>query len=147
MLSVTSVKKSSLPGRFGASWGKPLACALRFAGASASLVRTRRNDMVQTIHSDTRRKLIAISLVLGSSGARGQVLDPDQLEALRLHIESFDTIDVIDPELRAIIERIGPTCLPSYGRRSPDRTRSGQGAEGLCYLRGHAGLGNSDTAA
>jgi hypothetical protein len=73
--------------------------------------------MGQTIHSGTRRKLIAVSLVLGSSGARGQVLDPDQLEALRLHIESFDTIDVIDPELRAIVERIGPpsACQATAG--------------------------------
>lgn len=42
---------------------------------------------------------------------RGQVLDPDQLGALRLHIESFDTIDVIDWELSGIVERNWPHLL------------------------------------
>ncbi|MCP3388859.1 hypothetical protein NLM27_08725 [Bradyrhizobium sp. CCGB12] len=39
---------------------------------------------------------------------RGHVLDPDQLEALRLQLENFATIDEVDPELRGIIERNWP---------------------------------------
>ncbi|MGY4333298.1 hypothetical protein ACVWWG_007715 [Bradyrhizobium sp. LB7.2] len=39
---------------------------------------------------------------------QGQVLDPDQLEALRIEIEKFDTIEEVDPELRGIIERNWP---------------------------------------
>ncbi|WFU68579.1 hypothetical protein [Bradyrhizobium sp. CB2312] len=42
---------------------------------------------------------------------QGQPLDPDQLEALRLQIESFDTIEVIDPEIRAIVARNWPHLL------------------------------------
>lgn len=37
----------------------------------------------------------------------GHVLDPEQLEALRLQIER-ETIDEVDPELRGIIERNWP---------------------------------------
>ncbi|MCP3395393.1 hypothetical protein NLM27_42500 [Bradyrhizobium sp. CCGB12] len=33
------------------------------------------------------------------------VLDPDQLEGLRLQLENFAIIDEVDPELRGIIER------------------------------------------
>ncbi|MET4294772.1 ferredoxin-fold anticodon binding domain-containing protein [Bradyrhizobium sp. LB1.3] len=39
---------------------------------------------------------------------KGQVLDPDQLEALRVKIESFDTIQEVDAEMRGIIERNWP---------------------------------------
>ncbi|MCP3395348.1 hypothetical protein NLM27_42195 [Bradyrhizobium sp. CCGB12] len=39
---------------------------------------------------------------------RGRVLDPDQLEALRLELENFATIDEVDFELRGIIERNWP---------------------------------------
>ncbi|MCK1402038.1 hypothetical protein IVB45_17455 [Bradyrhizobium sp. 4] len=39
---------------------------------------------------------------------QGQPLDPDQLEALRMQIESFDSIEVIDPEIRGIVERNWP---------------------------------------
>lgn len=50
---------------------------------------------------------------------RGQVLDPDQLEALRLHIESFETIEVIDPELRAIVERNWPDLTAKLPPEEP----------------------------
>jgi hypothetical protein len=39
---------------------------------------------------------------------RGRVLDPDQLEALRIEIEKFDTIEEVDAEMRGIIERNWP---------------------------------------
>jgi hypothetical protein len=39
---------------------------------------------------------------------QGHVLNPDQLEALRIQIESFDSIEQVDPELRGIIERNWP---------------------------------------
>lgn len=38
----------------------------------------------------------------------GQPLDQEQLVALRTQIESFDTIEVISPEVRGIVERNWP---------------------------------------
>lgn len=38
---------------------------------------------------------------------RGHVLDPDQIEALRVQLENFDSIQEVDAELRGIIERTG----------------------------------------
>jgi len=39
---------------------------------------------------------------------KGQPLAPDELDAIRVQIEQFDTIDAIDPEIRAIVERNWP---------------------------------------
>lgn len=39
---------------------------------------------------------------------KGHVLEPDQLEELRVHLEEFGTIDHVDAELRGIIERNWP---------------------------------------
>ncbi|MBR0851651.1 hypothetical protein JQ543_28185 [Bradyrhizobium diazoefficiens] len=42
----------------------------------------------------------------------GQPLDDNQLEALRVQLESFDRIEVASPELRAIVARNWPHLLP-----------------------------------
>jgi hypothetical protein len=42
---------------------------------------------------------------------QGHVLDPDQLEALRIEIEKFGTIVEIDAEMRGIIGRNWPHLL------------------------------------
>lgn len=47
---------------------------------------------------------------------QGQVLDSDQLEALRIEIEKFDTIEEVDPELRGIIERNWPHLVAKLPR-------------------------------
>jgi hypothetical protein len=54
---------------------------------------------------------------------RGHVLDPDQLEALRLQLENFATIDEVDPELRGIIERTGPTWQRSCRQKTLERSK------------------------
>lgn len=36
---------------------------------------------------------------------QGRALEPEELEAIQQHIEQFDTIEAIDPEMRAIVER------------------------------------------
>jgi hypothetical protein len=41
----------------------------------------------------------------------GRPLDPEEMEALRQEIESFDTIETISPEFRAIVERNWPHLL------------------------------------
>lgn len=41
----------------------------------------------------------------------GQPLDADQLEALRVQIEQFETIDAISPEIRGIVARNWPHLL------------------------------------
>lgn len=41
----------------------------------------------------------------------GRPLDADDLEALRKQIEGFDSIEVIDPEIRGIVERNWPHLL------------------------------------
>ena len=38
-------------------------------------------------------------------------LEPDELESIRRQIESFDTIDAVDPEIRGIVERNWPRLL------------------------------------
>jgi len=43
---------------------------------------------------------------------QGHVLEPDQLEELRVRLEMFDTIEQVDPEMRGIIERNWPHLLP-----------------------------------
>ncbi|MCK1295324.1 hypothetical protein ABIB75_007914 [Bradyrhizobium sp. GM2.2] len=42
---------------------------------------------------------------------RGHVLDPDQMEALRVQLENFDSIQEVDAELRGIIERNWPHLI------------------------------------
>lgn len=39
---------------------------------------------------------------------KGKPLAPDELEAIRLQIEEFDTIEAIDDEMRGIVERNWP---------------------------------------
>jgi hypothetical protein len=46
----------------------------------------------------------------------GRPLSPDHLEQLRREIEGFDTIDVIDPEIRGIVERNWPELLAKLPR-------------------------------
>jgi hypothetical protein len=42
----------------------------------------------------------------------GRPLEPEELEMIRLQIESgFDTIEAVDPELRGIVERNWPHLL------------------------------------
>ncbi|WP_315729842.1 hypothetical protein [Bradyrhizobium sp. SZCCHNRI2010] len=38
----------------------------------------------------------------------GRVLDPEELDEIRQQIEDFDSIEAIDPEVRAIVERNWP---------------------------------------
>lgn len=42
---------------------------------------------------------------------QGQPLSDEQLEVLRAQIESFDSVDEIDPEIRAIIAERWPHLL------------------------------------
>ena len=42
---------------------------------------------------------------------QGRPLSPEDLERLRLEIESFDDIAAIDPEVRGIVERNWPHLL------------------------------------
>ncbi|EIG56178.1 hypothetical protein [Bradyrhizobium sp. WSM1253] len=53
---------------------------------------------------------------------QGHVLDPDQLEALRIQIESFDTIEQVDAELRGIIERNWPHLVAKLPPDDIDQT-------------------------
>ena len=39
---------------------------------------------------------------------QGRPLEPEELEAIHQQIESFDTIEAIDPEMRGIVERNWP---------------------------------------
>jgi hypothetical protein len=39
---------------------------------------------------------------------QGRPLGPEELEQIRMQIEHFDTIEAIDPEMRAIVERSWP---------------------------------------
>lgn len=41
----------------------------------------------------------------------GRALEPEELESIRQQIEQFDTVDVIDPEIRRIVERNWPHLL------------------------------------
>jgi hypothetical protein len=38
----------------------------------------------------------------------GRPLEPEELDMIRQQIEGFDTIEVIDPEIRGIVERNWP---------------------------------------
>jgi hypothetical protein len=42
---------------------------------------------------------------------RGRPLSPEELERLRLNIESFDTIEAVDNELRGIVARNWPHLM------------------------------------
>jgi hypothetical protein len=52
---------------------------------------------------------------------RGRPLSPDELERLRLNIESFDTIEAVDDELRAIVARNWPHLLAKLPHDPDDR--------------------------
>ncbi len=41
----------------------------------------------------------------------GRPLEPEELELIRQHIEEFDTIEAIDPEVRGIVARNWPHLL------------------------------------
>jgi hypothetical protein len=41
----------------------------------------------------------------------GRQLTPEELDAIREQVEVFDTIDEIDPEVRAIVKRNWPHLL------------------------------------
>jgi hypothetical protein len=41
----------------------------------------------------------------------GRPLEPEELDMIRQQIEGFDTIEVIDPEIRGIVERNWPELL------------------------------------
>jgi hypothetical protein len=41
----------------------------------------------------------------------GRPLEPDELDEIRMQIEDFDTIEAVDPEVRAIVARNWPHLL------------------------------------
>jgi hypothetical protein len=43
---------------------------------------------------------------------QGRRLEPEELESIRQQIESIDTIEAIDPEMRGIVERNWPHLIP-----------------------------------
>ena len=51
---------------------------------------------------------------------KGRPLEPDELEAIRMQIEQFDTIDAIDHEMRGIIERNWPHLVAKLPREDDD---------------------------
>ena len=51
---------------------------------------------------------------------QGRPLEPEELEQIRLQIESFDTIEAIDPEMRAIVERNWPHLIPKLPPRDDE---------------------------
>jgi hypothetical protein len=42
---------------------------------------------------------------------QGRPLEPEELEAIRQHLEQFDTIEAIDPEMRGTVERNWPQLV------------------------------------
>ncbi|MCK1575765.1 hypothetical protein [Bradyrhizobium sp. 174] len=52
---------------------------------------------------------------------RGHVLDPDQMEALRVQLENLDSIQEVDAELRGIIERNWPHLIAKLLRMTSER--------------------------
>ena len=42
---------------------------------------------------------------------QGRPLEPEELESIRQQIEQFDTIEVIDHEMRGIVERNWPHLM------------------------------------
>jgi hypothetical protein len=53
----------------------------------------------------------------------GRPLSLEDLERIRLEIESFDNIDVIDDEIRGIVARNWPTCWRSSHPRKIEVAR------------------------
>ncbi len=51
---------------------------------------------------------------------QGRPLEPEELEAIRLQIEQFDTIEAIDPEMRGIVERNWPHLVAKLPPKDPD---------------------------
>jgi hypothetical protein len=50
---------------------------------------------------------------------QGRELSDDELEVLRQQVESFDSIDEIDPEIRDIIARRWPELLIKLAANKP----------------------------
>ncbi len=50
----------------------------------------------------------AIGLTCRWNFTRARAREPEEFEQIRMHIEAFDTIQAIDPEMRAIVERNWP---------------------------------------
>jgi hypothetical protein len=70
-------------------------------------------------------------VMTGKPTLYGRALSPDELAAIRAHVESFDTIEVIDDDMRALIEGqwpdlVGKLPLRTLPRRTP-RTRPRRG--------------------
>ena len=51
---------------------------------------------------------------------QGRPLEPEELEQIRLQIESFDTIEAIDHELRGIVERNWPHLITKLPPRDDE---------------------------
>ena len=51
---------------------------------------------------------------------QGRPLDPEELEQIRQQIEQLDTVDVIDPEIRGIVERNWPHLIPKLPPQDAD---------------------------
>lgn len=50
---------------------------------------------------------------------RGHLLSDEQLEALRMQVEEFDTIEHLDPEARDIIAQRWPHLLAKLAANKP----------------------------
>lgn len=50
---------------------------------------------------------------------RGRILLPGELKQIRREVESFDTIDLIDDEMRELIEREMPDLVSKLPPRKP----------------------------
>ena len=51
---------------------------------------------------------------------QGRPLEPEELEQIRRQIESFDTIEAIDPEMRGIVERNWPHLVSKLPPRDDE---------------------------
>ena len=51
---------------------------------------------------------------------QGRPLDPEELEQIRQQIEQLDTVDVIDPEIRGIVERNWPHLISKLPPKDDD---------------------------
>lgn len=53
----------------------------------------------------------------------GRPLEPDELEAIRVQIEEFDTIEAVDPEARGIVKRNWPHLMAKLPPEDDDLDR------------------------
>ncbi len=51
---------------------------------------------------------------------RGRPLKPEELEAIRQQIDSFDTIEVTEPEMRGLVERNWPRLVAKLPPNDPN---------------------------